>query len=162
MHRGILIFLATFALASLLSQTGSYLVEHNLEPGQTIEVTSYFDIHFVRNYGGVFGIFQGKGWLFALLSTIFLAILAGYVFVERGLASFEYVCYGLIVGGGVSNVLDRLIYGSVIDFIDLKGIPNWYYVFNTADTLIHLGIWPLLLMGVLRLRKPQNEGATVD
>jgi signal peptidase II len=54
-------------------------------------------------------------------------------------------------------VLDRLIYGSVIDFIDVQGIPYWHYVFNTADVMIHLGIWPMLAIGLWQARSANPE-----
>jgi signal peptidase II len=49
-----------------------------------------------------------------------------------------------VVGGGASNVLDRLFYGSVVDFINVQHIPFWHYIFNTADVMVHAGLWPLL------------------
>jgi signal peptidase II len=44
--------------------------------------------------------------------------------------------------------LDRVIYGSVIDFIDVQNIPLWNYIFNTADLMIHVGIWPMLALSL--------------
>ncbi|MEC7765651.1 MAG: signal peptidase II, partial [Pseudomonadota bacterium] len=62
---------------------------------------------------------------------------------------YEYICFGFIVGGGGSNILDRLVYGSVIDFINIQQIPYWNYIFNTADLMVHVGIWPMLILSFL-------------
>ena len=111
----------------------------------------------MRNHGGVFGLLQGQGWVFGLFSAVLLGGVAAYLWFGEALARAEYLCFGLIVGGGASNVLDRLIYGSVIDFIDVQGIPYWHYVFNTADVMIHLGIWPMLAIGLWQARGAKPE-----
>ena len=49
------------------------------------------------------------------------------------------------MGAAAANICDRLVYGAVIDFIDIQGIPYWHYIFNIADTAIHLGVWPLVI-----------------
>jgi signal peptidase II len=97
--------------------------------------------------------FQGHPAIFGLVS---LAIVAGaitYVLRTTGWARYQCVCFGLIVGAALSNVADRLVYGAVIDFLDVQGIPYWDYVFNPADVAIHLGAWPLVL-GTLFTRDP--------
>ena len=83
--------------------------------------------------------------------SAFRSCFPGFYRLDRNSAlnRLERVCLGLIVGGGFSNVLDRVLHGSVIDFIDVRGIPHWHYIFNTADVLIHLGIWPLVLYYLL-------------
>jgi signal peptidase II len=96
---------------------------------------------------------QGQGWLFGALSVLLLAGVCAYLWFGAVLARVEYLCFGLIVGGGASNILDRWVYGSVIDFIDVQGIPYWHYVFNTADVMIHLGIWPMLALTLFASRE---------
>ena len=73
------------------------------------------------------------------------------------LERYEYICFGFVVGGGAGNITDRLIYGSVIDFIDIQQIPFWHYVFNTADVMIHLGIWPLLIISFVLNKNTTNR-----
>ncbi|CAM2064573.1 signal peptidase II [Sulfidibacter corallicola] len=141
-----------------LSQVGSYLVNANLAQHQSVQVFSFLHFTHVRNMGGIFGIMQGKGWVFATLSFLVLAVLVTYICMARNIRRYEYICYGLIVGGGASNILDRFIYGSVVDFIDVRGISFWHYIFNTADVMIHLGIWPLVLISLLWHQKEENGG----
>lgn len=142
-----------FVLITLLvvgvSQFTGYLVNSQIAENSTVEINSLIHFTHVRNYGGVFGLLQGKGWVFALISVGLLVAVTCYLWFGKGIQRYEYVCFGFIVGGGTSNILDRLIHGSVIDFIDIQHIPYWNYVFNVADMMVHAGIWPLLLLSII-------------
>lgn len=148
-----MVFVGTSLVILGISQLSSYLVEANIEEGYSINIWGPLYFTHIRNLGGIFGILQGHAWLFTTMSIIVLVGLAWFVVKMRGLHLFEYVCYGMIVGGGLGNITDRLVYGSVIDFIDVRGIPYWKYIFNTADVMIHLGIWPLLILVMLETRR---------
>lgn len=136
------------ALSLSLSQLSSYLINQYLPQGETIVVLPVLHFTHIRNLGGVFGMAQGQGWLFAVFSTALMAVLVAYLWRSQQVRRYEFLCFGFVVGGGVSNVLDRLIYGSVIDFINVQGIPYWHYIFNTADTFIHFGLWPMLFIAL--------------
>jgi signal peptidase II len=143
------VWFALIALACLgLSQLGSYLVYQYLPQGETIIVLPVLHFTHIRNLGGVFGMAQGQGWLFAVFSLALIAALIVYLWRSSKVRTYEFVCFGFVAGGGISNVLDRLIYGSVIDFINVQGIPYWNYIFNTADTFIHIGLWPMLFIAL--------------
>lgn len=147
-----------FAVVALLvlagSQASSYLINANIPLGDSVAIfdPALYFTH-IRNLGGVFGMAQGKGWLFALFSFALLTGLIVYLWRARDLQTFEYLCFGFVAGGGFSNVLDRLVYGSVVDFIDVRGIPFWHYIFNTADVFIHVGLWPLLIYSLMASRQ---------
>lgn len=145
MKIGFMYFCAAAVFAGGISQLGSYLINETIAENDTRRIFPYLYFTHIRNHGGIFGVAEGKGWIFGLVSLIFIGGLVWWV-KRYPMRRWENICVGLIVGGGLSNVLDRVIYGSVIDFIDVKGIPNWYFIFNTADLLIHIGIWPMLIM----------------
>ena len=147
-RRDLLLF-AGIALACLAMAQGiGYLVNTRIPENTSVVINGLIHFTHIRNHGGVFGMLQGSGWLFAAISVLLLAAVTLYLALARDLRRYEYVCFAFIVGGGISNVLDRLIYGSVIDFIDIQHIPYWNYVFNTADVMVHVGIWPMLLLGI--------------
>lgn len=133
---------------ALLSQYTGYWVNNNIDINSTIELNSLIHLTHIRNYGGVFGFGQGMGWLFGLISVTLLAGVTLYLWLGKHVQRHEFVCFGFIVGGGISNIADRLLHGSVIDFIDIQHIPYWNYVFNVADVMVHVGVWPLLLLSL--------------
>ena len=147
------LFILTAGLCLLVAQLTGYWVNASIPEGSSVQINSLLNFTHVRNHGGVFGMAQGQGWLFGLFSVLLLAGVCAYLWFGAVLARAEYLCFGLIVGGGASNILDRWVYGSVIDFIDVQGIPYWHYVFNTADVMIHLGIWPMLALTLWQPRQ---------
>lgn len=147
------LFILTAGLCLLVAQLVGYWVNASIPEGSSLQINALLNFTHVRNHGGVFGMAQGQGWLFGALSVLLLAGVCAYLWFGAVLARVEYLCFGLIVGGGASNILDRWVYGSVIDFIDVQGIPYWHYVFNTADVMIHLGIWSMLALTLFASRE---------
>ncbi len=155
-----LAFFATAVSALLLSQAIGLWVNNNIAVNTTLEVNNLIHFTHVRNFGGIFGLAQGSGWLFGIVSIGILSGVVAYLWFSKQLQRYEYICFGFVVGGGASNILDRLVHGSVIDFIDIQSIPYWNYIFNTADVMIHLGIWPMLLLSILAARSHTTTSMT--
>ena len=155
--KGVVIFAVSCLVTLLFAQACSFVVEHYLDEGNSVQVLSFVYFTHVRNMGGIFGLMQGKGWMFTVMSILVLGGLLAYILRFEGIRNYEYFCYGLIAGGGMSNITDRLVYGSVIDFIDVRGISFWNYIFNTADVMIHAGIWPLLVISLYQIRKQRQQ-----
>ncbi|MDA0279970.1 MAG: signal peptidase II [Proteobacteria bacterium] len=127
-----------------LSQIIGYWVNSAIPQNTSLEWSSVIHFTHIRNHGGVFGMLQGMGGVFAAISIALLIGVSAYLWISPSIKRYEYICFGFIVGGGASNILDRFVYGSVIDFINIQHIPYWNYIFNTADVMVHIGIWPLL------------------
>lgn len=89
-----------------------------------------------RNYGAAFGLFQGYRWLFIIVALIVIFLI--FKFRNR----FNNLALGFLLGGTLGNLIDRLIYGYVIDFIDLGFWPS----FNIADLFSTLGVLLLLYL----------------
>ena len=73
---------------------------------------------------------------------------------KEKLSKTENITYGMIIGGIVGNLFDRIVYGSVVDFIDFKLFGYNYPVFNLADTFIVIGI---IIMVIINIRKEYHE-----
>ncbi|MBF0162822.1 MAG: signal peptidase II [Magnetococcales bacterium] len=116
------------------------------ESGYTL-LPGYFDLELVHNMGAAFGLFAGlsPGWRsliligVALLATLFIGIL-----LRKTDRLLEAISLGLILGGALGNLWDRLRYGWVVDFIHLHWHDLSWPVFNLADSAISIGVALLL------------------
>ena len=114
--------------------------------GQIRVLDPWFNLTMVWNRGVSFGLFQaGSWWQVGLLIAVSLgvsALLASWMMqAERRL---QAISFGMIIGGAIGNVIDRLAYGAVADFFDFSGL-YFPYVFNVADAAISLGVVVLIL-----------------
>ncbi len=140
--------LATAALSFGLDQThkwwmlGAFDIAHR----QPIRVTSFLDLVLVWNRGISYGLFASHAGAVRLgLIALALAISAGLaVWLLRVRSAFKAMAIGLIIGGALANMLDRVVHGAVADFF-LFHLGGWnWYVFNLADCAIVAGVAMLL------------------
>lgn len=118
-----------------------------------ILVTSWLRIIFVRNSGGSFGMFQGQSSILTVLSILALFALGALFYRNARQDGLVAVALGLIVGGALGNLIDRIRLGYVIDWID---VPRWP-TFNIADSAITVGV--TLLIFALLFRDQHHERA---
>ena len=104
-------------------------------------IKDFFHLTYITNDGMAFGLTLPGGKHVLLILTILLTgFIAGYLWNERN--GHPFIKYGLalILSGAVGNLIDRIIYGKVVDFIDIMiGDFNWY-IFNVADTSVTVGM----------------------
>ena len=134
----------SFFVILLMDQLVKYYVELTMLPGESIPVAPpFFHITFVLNPGAAFGIFRDQQWLFLVTALVFSA--AFIAFYERLRRSGSLIHYGSVAlaAGAVSNLIDRIRLGHVVDFFDFRIWP----VFNIADIAIVIGtaavLWAL-------------------
>lgn len=96
-------------------------------------------LHFtyVENKGAAFGMLADHRWVFMLLSTVAILALLIWLFRDKTTTPWFRCAAALIVGGGIGNMIDRVILGYVVDFIDVVCID--FYVFNVADSCVCIG-----------------------
>ncbi len=94
---------------------------------------------YVENTGAAFGMFSDSRIVFMVMSVLIIALLCFIIFKYHGQNKLFDVCIGLILGGGVGNMIDRIRLGYVIDFIDFYAFDFWKYVFNVADSAVVVG-----------------------
>lgn len=143
------------ALLVLLADQGSkwWVLEvlHLPAVGQ-VPVLPVFSLTFVRNQGVTFGLLNGFGdWGPLLLAGVALAVVAVLgVWLRRAESLLVALSLGAIAGGAVGNVIDRLRFGWVVDFLHAHAFGWSWYVFNVADAAIVCGVGVLVLDGVRR------------
>ena len=109
---------------------------------QPIEVTPFFDFVMVWNQGISYGLLQATSDFQRWILTFFAVGVIGFlIWWLRGVKDLRLAqAIGLIVGGAVGNVIDRILYGAVADFFHLHAFGYSWYVFNIADVAVVLGV----------------------
>jgi len=135
-----------------LDQFSKYLIRQKLPVAVSIPViNSIFHITYVENTGIAFGLFPQGHSLFIIISLIIIIVI---VFFERKKvlkSPWERFCLGLVLGGALGNLIDRLRFGFVIDFLDFRVWP----VFNLADSGVCIG--GILMVFFLLRKHPVKE-----
>ena len=145
-------------LSFLLDQaTKWWILNHVMEPPRVIPVTGFFNLVLGFNTGVSFGLFgEAPAWL---LMAFILPMVAGLlVWMTRTDSRLTAIALGLVVGGALGNLLDRLRHGAVTDFLDFYvGAYHWP-AFNFADVAIVSGVALLLIESVLA--REETKAAT--
>lgn len=110
--------------------------------GWKLEITSFFDIVFVWNYGvsfGLFGNYHQYGNMILTIANSLIVIYLLYVLLQLK-SKIAAAGYGCIIGGAIGNIIDRCTHGAVFDFIYLHYYDYGFPIFNLADSFIFIGI----------------------
>jgi signal peptidase II len=137
----------------MVDQATKQLVVHSLDRGEQTNFFIGIDLTYVRNKGVAFGALGGGGTLVTALTIAAVALLALYFAFNTGKA-YLWLPFGLVAGGALSNLADRLRDGAVIDFLD----PILWPAFNVADVSIVVGILGLLYVIEGPRAKSGNKG----
>jgi signal peptidase II len=141
MKRTLFIFLIVLLVVAL-DQATKYLIMANLSVYDSKEIFPFLHIVHVRNTGAAFGMFKSLGSTFFIILSVFAMIFIIYLFEKRTYNTFGL---SLILGGALGNLIDRVFYGKVVDFIDFSiGSFHWP-AFNVADSSLTIGIAVILV-----------------
>jgi signal peptidase II len=146
--------LAVAVVTLVLDQLGKWAALAWLAPDSALRVTPFFNLVLVWNRGVSFGMFNSGG-TFApwLLSGLALAVVVGLViWLKRSNQVLTGLGLGLVIGGALGNVIDRIRFGGVVDFLDFHLAGYHWPAFNVADAGICVGALLLLADGLLGRR----------
>lgn len=122
------------------------LIENFLQFGiRNKVINNFFYLTFCKNEGAAFSIFYGKTIFFIVVASFAVYFLYKSIKNKQKLKKFDIICYSLLFGGIVGNLIDRLLYGYVIDYLDFELFNYNFAIFNFADICIVLGALILLL-----------------
>jgi len=129
----------------------------SLAPVRQIQVIpGFFSLTYIENRGAAFGILQGR---IGFLSVVVILVLSAALFAILGgkiKASFLIWSLSLVIAGGAGNLIDRVLRGYVVDYLDFSALFG-FPVFNFADCCVVIGTF-LILIYILFLDRPQKEG----
>jgi len=135
-------FWLALILVLITDQLSKLWIVHSFNPGESRAVwDNLLYLTYVQNQGAAFGILQGKSWLFLVGALLVIIVLVVINSRQRQPQSVQLVT-GVIVGGALGNLLDRVRFNYVVDFFDL----GWWPVFNIADMAIVVGAILLVIM----------------
>jgi signal peptidase II len=135
--------IAVAAAAVVADQLTKHIVASQLALGDSVKVVGPFSIHHVQNSGIAFGLFAQATAIVIVLTLVAVAWMVGYFARSGARHPLLPVAVGLLIGGSVSNLADRVRLGHVTDFLDLRYWP----AFNLADSFIVVGV--AILLGAL-------------
>ena len=149
-----------FSLLSLLVCIDFFsknYIFNNFDLYQSLEIVSFLKITFIKNYGIAFSLFNDSSLNLNMILSFLVFIICGYLFYQVFFKPldienefFKNVIFIFILSGGIGNLLDRLIYGYVIDFIYITFNP---YVFNLADSYVTIGVIMYLIFSLKKIPK---------
>lgn len=119
------------------------------------------DLTMVWNRGVTFGLFSGEGsWNHLILAALALVV-AGFLLRWLARSDTLLVTYalGAVIGGAIGNVIDRIRFGAVVDFVDVHAWGWHWYVFNVADAAIVCGVLALVVDALIRPETKRKETA---
>ncbi len=150
-------FIALIIAAAVvaLDQIIKISVVNNIKPLGTVDVIpGVFKLSYVENRGVAFGMFQDNRWIFVVLTSLMIIAIILYMFIKRPQGKLFYVLAGLIIGGGIGNLIDRILYGYVIDYLSLSFFPP---VCNFADYCITGGVIAFAVYIMIKSAKGKKE-----
>lgn len=119
-------------------------------------IDNFFSITYVENDGAAWSIFSGNRIFLIIISIIALILIYLYFFKNQNLKKFELINYSILIGGIFGNLLDRIKFGKVIDYLDFKIFGYNFPVFNFADICIVVSVILLLIYNIINRNEYKN------
>jgi signal peptidase II len=147
-------------VAIVLDQVSKLIVDNSMQLYESIPLMPYFNLTYVHNTGAAFSFLSEAGgwqrWFFAILALVISVVLSVWLSRLQKHETLLAVALSLVLGGAIGNLIDRLAYGYVIDFLDVY-FNTWHWpAFNIADSAITLGVALMLAesFGLGNSKKP--------
>lgn len=152
-----LLFLVGMLIA--FDQVTKYLSASHLVYHQPLKITSFLNFTLTFNSGVSFGTFAGYGiagkYVLSVIAVVFSIVLTRWYFKTDSI--LQALAFIHIIGGAIGNLIDRMRFGHVIDFIDFHWGAYHPFIFNMADVFINIGVLCLILDSVLEFWHKKNN-----
>ncbi|HAM50763.1 MAG TPA: signal peptidase II [Nitrospiraceae bacterium] len=145
--------LFTALLAAIIDQLSKYMVRTFLQPFQTIRILPFLQLVSVRNEGAAFGLFKGFGNTAFIVISVAAIILISFLLITN---RENRLGLSLILGGAMGNLIDRIVFGKVTDFIDVFAGNFHWPAFNVADSALTVGLIVMVLSSLVHAKREQT------
>lgn len=158
-----MVWLLLSLVAVVLDQFSKLWIDTHFRLHETLNVLPGMDLTYVRNQGAAFSFLSEAGgwqrWFFVILAVSASIAITWHLLLLDKQRQREACGWSLVLGGAIGNLIDRLAYGYVIDFIDVY-YQQWHWpAFNIADSAITLGIALLLIDACMPGKPPGSDAA---
>lgn len=148
MKRSVYVLLIVLSIV-VIDQITKYLVVKYMNPFDTINILPFLNLVSVRNTGAAFGMFKDIGSSFFITVSIVAIIFVVWLLFKT---KEGYLSLSLIIGGATGNLIDRILFGYVVDFIDLFAGRFHWPAFNVADASLTIGLIIIVINPLLKRR----------
>lgn len=136
-------------LVIIIDQITKLIIMNNMKIGEEIVVIKkFFSILYVTNTGAAFSILENSTTLIIIISLFCLALIVSLLKKEKDITPIKIISFGILIGGMISNLIDRVFYKNVVDFLSFNIINYRFPVFNIADIGITIGVFLYLLVNL--------------
>ncbi|MGY6631911.1 MAG: signal peptidase II [Wenzhouxiangella sp.] len=154
-----LMWLTLAAVLVVLDTWTKHLASTHLALYRPLEVTAWLNLTLAHNEGAAFSFLAGAGgwqrWFFSVVAIVISGILMIWLWRLPNRSRLLPVAISLVLGGAIGNLIDRLRFGYVVDFIDVH-VGGWHWpAFNLADSVIVIGVILLLIEGFIPRKGPE-------
>lgn len=148
------LFILFIFIVDRLSKNYVILLDQSSLESDILFFSSFFNIQLVWNSGVAFGLFSfEEDFYYNLITLIIIFVVILVIYLAKNANKLDRYLYSMIIGGASGNLLDRLLYRSVPDFIDLHYNNFHWFIFNVADIFITIGIISLIFSDILKNKK---------
>lgn len=169
MNKPLMKWLWLALLVIILDQLTKWLASDLLVLHQPVAVMPMFNLTLMHNTGAAFSFLHDAGgwqrWMFTLIAIVVSVVIVAWMRQLKNKDIWQAVGLSMILGGAIGNVIDRLIHGYVVDFIEVYYDIYYWPAFNIADSAISVGVGILIIDGIrdyLRQRKQKNDTGAVN
>lgn len=151
----------TLALVIVLAdQIVKYVIVQKFALHESLYVTSFFNLVYVRNTGAAFSLFaDAGGWqrYFFVAVAVIASVWVVWLLKKHPDEKLFCLALGMILGGAIGNLIDRVLFGSVVDFVQVHYAGYYFPAFNVADSAITAGAGLMIWDGFFSKRRPVSE-----
>lgn len=152
-------WLSISTIIIILDQISKQIAERSLELYERIAVMPLFNITLAYNEGAAFSFLSDAGgwqrWFFLILTSVISVVL--FFWLKKSESKLESLAISMVLGGAIGNFIDRLLFGHVIDFLDVYYETHHWPAFNVADMAISGGVMLLIITTFIQQpEKPQS------
>ena len=158
MKKKLIILISIIVGGIALDQLTKILVYKLMDLYDSIEIIpGMLNITYIQNRGAAFGMLSDHRWVFMIISTFAIVGMGVYLFGFCKERMLLRVGLAMIISGGIGNMIDRTVYGYVVDMIDFCLLDFWMWIFNVADAFVCVGAGIVILALILDMIKEAKE-----